>query len=661
MHLQTPMFDISSDWKVPRDLPNLKAADMIGLDTEAYNPNIKEKGIAVRRDGYCVGISVAVPEGQAWYLPFAHAEGDQLEKDKVIKWAKDNLCNPNQPKVGANLLFDLDYLYHMGVEVSGPFYDILNAERIIDENQFKYNLDRLANKYTGRTKNETLLEDKCNAWGLKGKPQEHLWRFAAKYTGPYAEEDALLPIQIYQKQLKEIQRQGLDQVWEMETDLLPMLLYMKRIGVKIDTDRLTEVLDMMQNELDEQRHRLYSLAGGKEINIWAADSIAHLYDAQGLWYPMTAKTNKPSFRKGWLEDQPDDISKALVACREKDKFIGTFIVNGLFGMMTNGRIHTQLNQLKPVTGRFSCNLPNLQNIPARTKLGKMLREAFIPDEGYGWCKADYAQIEIRILAHYAMGHGADEIRAEFNSPDSVDYHTWTAAKAGIERGDAKNLNFKIIYGGGPASVAGDLGVTVPEAKKFLSMYLDKLPFIKKTVNLADSVAQSRGYVKTLFGRRRRFDLWEPADYELSHMYDFKANKSKKRMQAMVDAYVSENPNSIRWDKPYKKGVKRAGTYKAFNAVDQGTAADIMKASMVAVWKSGVCNVIKPYLTVHDELDFGYPLNKEGIEAVEEVRRIMATTTPLKVPTPVDPEVGANWAKANGETFNQQWKEFRNAA
>lgn len=657
---QVPMFPTKSDWKLPRDLPNLSAAKTIGLDTETCDPQLTTKGPGVRRDGYMVGISVAVPEGQKWYLPFGHATGQQFEKENIMRWAKDNLCNPNQPKVGANILYDLDYLYHEGVKVAGPFHDIQVAEPLIDENKRAYGLDPLALHYLGEKKRTSLLDCACQDWGFKGKSQKHIWKLDPKYSGPYAEGDAEQALLIFQKQKKILTEQGLDRVFDTETRLIPMLLHMRQVGVRIDVDRLVTLHERMTGELKTYNQKLNS-GPNEQIDFWAGESIARAFDREGLDYPMTPKTKKPSFVKGWLEQQDNQLSKNIVKCRELDKFIGTFLEGSLLEMLVGDRIHCQFNQLRgdefgTVTGRFSSSNPNLQFIPTRTDLGKQCRKVFIPDEGYGWCKADYSQIEIRVLAHYAMGRGsADIVQAFINNP-KLDYHQWCADTANIAqrmgltakqaRDFAKRINFGLIYGMGLDKLAGELRIPFNEAKSFRKMYYKELPFLKKTVDAATDAASARGYIKTILGRRRRFNLWEPTDRRLAAMIT--AHPNKDVVKRKTEELIAVIGNKDERGKKYFKGIQRAGCYKAFNAADQGSSADIMKMALVDVWESGVCDIIHPSITVHDELNFSYPLNKIGEEAIRETKHIMENVYPLKVPTLVDVEVGPNWG--NVEDF-----------
>jgi DNA polymerase-1 len=321
----------------------------------------------------------------------------------------------------------------------------------------------------------------------------------------------------------------------------------------------------------------------------------------------------------------------------------------------NGRLHPQFNQLKgedygAVTGRFSGSLPNLQFIPNRDPvIGPLTRSLFLPEVGCLWGRADYSQIEIRILAHYAMGIGAKEIRSAFIADPFLDYHQWGADKSNIDRKRAKTINFGVVYGMGAAKLALSLGITFHEADKLLKDYYRKLPFLKETTQTAMRVAGGRGYVKTLLGRRRRFPVWEPSDWELSKKDGFKST-DPVALRKLVQDVIKATREKIKKDPKYPKkipaaGVRRAYTYKAFNAVDQGTAADIMKKAMVDIWESGLCEELPQHITVHDELGCSVPDNARGKEAYKEMVHIMANTVPLKVPVVVDSELGPNWGEA----------------
>ncbi|MCK9231140.1 MAG: DNA polymerase [Dehalococcoidales bacterium] len=645
MHYQKPLFDANSNWELPTEFPNLSEAKIISLDIETCDPDLKEKGPGVRTNGYIIGIAVGVPEGGRWYFPFGHAEGAQFDKEVVLRWAKKELCRPNSPKIGANLLYDIDYLYHAGVKVSGPFYDVQVAEPLLDENRLSYSLDSLAKDYLGEQKNIRIIEEACRVRGIKGDPRANLWRLPAKFVGIYAEKDVDLPLRIFEKQQKKLQEQNLTELFLLETKLIPMLLGMRQNGVRINVLKLEETIEKFKKEYSTMLKELRKVAG-YPIDIWASASIARAYDKIGVHYERTLKTNQPSITKPWLEGQKDPVSRMIIECRKLDKFIGTFLEGQIKNALVKGRIHCQFNQLKSdntgtVTGRFSATNPNLQFIPSRDPiLGPLCRSLFIPDDGCFWGRADYSQIEIRILAHYAMGDKSDLLREKYINDPKVDYHQWCADEAGVSRKMAKTINFGIIYGMRERKLAEKLNIRVSQAKSFLDMYFKELPFIQQTLDIASRVAQNRGYVKTFLGRRRRFNLWQPADWELSKRISPLPDKEE-----MIRIVEKEIKYTARGDKIPNHGVKRAHTYKAFNAVDQGTAADLMKKAMVDIWESGVCDVLGfPLLTIHDELDWSVPDNKKAKTTFKEMVDIAEKALPLKVPVIVDTETGKSWGE-----------------
>jgi len=641
-------------WTLPKQLPNLSGAEIISLDIETRDPQIKEMGPGVRRDGYIVGIAVGVPEGGRWYLPFGHAEGPQFQEEQVKRWALAELCHPNQPKLGANLLYDLDYLHHWGVPVTGPYYDVQIAEPLLDENRKRYNLDSLSEMYLGEGKDETLMLQYCDALGLKGAPQEYIWRMPPKFVGPYAEVDVDRPLRVFAEQRQKLEADGLWDLFMLETRLVPLMLAMRQRGVRIDVERTKETRHHVFSKIQEAKQALAGIAG-REVNVWAAEDLAMVFDKLGLEFKRTKATGAPSFPGWWLEKHEHPIAKWVFEQRKWDKVLGTFIDGHILGNLIDGRIHCQFNQLKgdefgTVTGRFSSSNPNLQQIPSRDKvLGPMIRSLFVPEPGHLWGRSDYSQVELRLLAHYAVGPGSEEIRAEYNDNPGIDYHQACADLSGIERKDAKCINFGVVYGMGVKKLCNQLGLDEVEGKALLNSYYARLPFVKETTNTAGRVANRRGYVHTILGRRRRFTDWEPADFNLSwafreidHDKDAESVRRWVREQAEIARQEGKRAPGL--------GIKRAWTYRALNAVIQGSAADVMKKAMVDIWESGVCDILgPPLLTIHDELDWSIPNTPEGIEAFRESIRIMETTIPFKVPLLVDSETKKNWGTNLTET------------
>lgn len=634
-------------------LPDLSRYDRIALDLETHDFDLIEKGPSVFRGGYIVGIAIGAPDGKRWYLPYAHAVGEQYPKEQILAWAKTELCRPGQPKIGANILYDLSFLDFAGVPVTGPFYDVQVAEPLLNENRGTYKLDSLALQYLGVGKDEEALERACEDRGFTGSPKEHIWRLDPCHVAPYAEADADRTLRVFDQQKALLEKEGLWSLFELETRLIPILLAMRQRGVRIDR---VKVLGAREDTVRRLRaaQLLLKEAAGKEVDVWANESIAAVLRARGVAFPLTAKTGIPSFTASWLEKQTDPVCRAVIECRKLDKFLGTFLEGAILGTEIAGRIHTQFHPLRgddygTVTGRFSSSQPNLQQIPKRDEaIGPLIRSLFVPEPGELWGRTDYASIEIRILAHYATGRGADEMRAAFVANPKLDYHQWCADMAGLPgkegRQKAKSINFGLVYGMGVDKLARQLSLERAEAKEFLESYHRQLPFIKATMTRAGEIASSRGYVHTILGRRRHFDSYEPADWDLSQTFRTVTDVDVKKPAAVLAWIAAQreqaHASSGRWPRP---GVKRAWTYKALNAVIQGTSADLLKTAMVQIWEAGLCKVLgAPLLTVHDEIDFSVPDTAEGREAFAESVRIMETAIPFRVPILAEAELLTTW-------------------
>jgi DNA polymerase I-like protein with 3'-5' exonuclease and polymerase domains len=637
------------------DFPDLSAADMIAVDLETRDDELMQKGPGVRRGGYILGVALATGDGYGEYYPFGHDSGQQLDRDVVLKYCREQLGRKDQPKVGANILYDLDYLAEAGVKAEGPFYDVQVAEPLLDENRIFYNLDSLGEQYLGEGKEDTGLEEWCEDHGIKttktNKPQAHLWKMPADVVSPYAIGDVDRTIRVIRRQLPLIEAQGLRPVFDLETSLIPCLLDMRRQGVRVNVEAVAKTANKFRGEEELYLSQMRKMVGF-EVDIWAADSIAKAFDKLKLKYPRTPKSDKPSFTRPWLERHGHPFAQLLLELRKLDKFCGTFLEGQILGTVLGDRIHTQFNQLRgtdygTVTGRFSSSMPNLQFIPNRDPvLGPLCRSFFLPEVGMDWGRADYSQVEIRILAHYGMGRGSADLVDAYNNDRSLDYHQWCANKAKITRKAAKAINFGIIYGMGVDKLCHELGLERKEGEVFLKEYHAELPFLKNTIRMAARTAEGRGYVKTLLNRRRRFDTWEARDWKLARSPGAFTSRDK---QEVIDWVLQQRKEikalgvSEKAPLPYP-GARRAGTYKAFNAVDQGTAADIMKKSMADCYKAGIFDVCPAHLTVHDEIDVSVPKTKVAREAFKEMKRLMEAVIKLKVPLTVDASLGKNWGE-----------------
>ena len=606
----------------------LEKSSIIAIDTETHDPRLKTHGPGgFRKDGKLVGISIATDSGYNEYFPIGHQGGGNLDNEKVIDFL-DKMLKLNKTYVFANAIYDMEWLYshdnRLAFTRSHRIYDVQGIEHLIDENRLKYSLDNLAKKYLRKSKYEVELERAVLAeFGKRAKVKESLWKLHANFVSEYAKEDALLTLQIFQKQQNIIEKEEIRDIVEFESRLINCLFEIRKRGVKINIDKANYLYDYLGRKQNEQQLRLNRL-GGDEVNVWANASLKQAYDKNKIDYSYTEK-GTASFTANWLESQVDDVSKSILAVRKLDKIRNTFIKNMILEKAVDGRIYCNFNPHGTVTGRFSSNYPNLQQVPARDpELGPMIRSLFIPEEESEWVVSDYSQQEPRVLVHYGSlkkMETALEARDQFNNKDDTDFHQMVADMASIPRKQAKTINLGLFYGMGNKKLAAELGLDLDSAYDLFNKYHSKVPFVKELSKQVSHVASSRGYIKTLLGRKRRFDLWEPRD-----------SWGEKAV-----------PLSEAYEKYPKQELKRAMTHTGLNALIQGSSADITKAAMLKIWDSGLMDEIDVKLTIHDELDFSVPHDKQ--KCLDEAIQMMKNAVKLEVPLKVDVEKGDSWGTA----------------
>ena len=606
----------------------LEKSTIIAIDTETHDPNLKSLGPGgFRKDGKLVGISIATDSGYNEYFPIAHEGGGNLNNDQVVDFI-DKLLKLKKKLVFANALYDMEWLNshdsRLAFTKHHSIYDIQAIEHLLDENKLKYSLESLSQYYLKKSKYEAELEQAIQFnFGKKAKVKENLWKLHANSVREYAKEDALLTLQIFQKQLPRIKTEDVEDIVNFEMRLIPCLFEIRKRGVRIDlkkAEKLYYDLEKKQLMLQEQLNK----AGGHGVNIWANASLKQAYDKNQIKYNFTEK-GTASFTQDWLEQQNDGISKTILDIRKLDKIRNTFIKNMILEKAVGGRIHCQFNSMGTVTGRFSSSNPNLQQVPARDpELGPLIRSLFIPEENQDWYCADYSQQEPRVLVHYAViknMESAKKVQEEFLNNDQTDFHDMVAKMASIERKQAKTINLGLFYGMGNKKLARELGLDDDSAYELFNKYHTKVPFVKELSKQVAHVASTRGYIKTLLGRKRRFDKWEPKD-------SF-GNTAYSKAEAM-ERYPDNE-------------LKRAYTHTALNALIQGSSADITKAAMLKIYESGITDEIDIKLTIHDELDFSVDKSKQ--KCFEEAIQIMKNCVDIKVPLKIDVEKGDSWGTA----------------
>ena len=611
--LQQPLFTPETEWVPPDRLPDLSSHKEIAIDLETRDPNLMTMGSgAVRQEGEVVGIAIAV-EGWSGYFPIAHEGGGNMDRYLVLDWFEEVL-HTTATKIFHNAMYDVSWIRSMGFHINGGIVDTMVAASLCNENRYSYTLDSVAKEYVGIGKNEKLLQEAAKDWGIN--PKADMWRLPAPFVGEYAEKDAEITLKLWGAMQHEISKQDLWDVFNLETNLFPCLVDMRFKGVRVDVEKAAALKTQLTVTEGELLRDIKKIAGF-DVEIWAAASIAKAFDKLKMPYDRTEK-GAPSFTKNFLATHPAELPKLINEAREINKANTTFI-DTILKHEYKGRIHADINQIRSddggtVTGRFSYSNPNLQQIPARHKeLGPMIRGLFIPEEGHTWGCFDYSQQEPRILVHYASLmklEGTGSIVDAYND-GSADFHQMIADMAGIERKQAKTINLGIMYGMGKNKLMAELGLLKDAAEKLLKTYHQKAPFVKMLSESVSRRADDSGKIRTIGGRLCHFDMWEPHGFGI------------KKPLKHADALREHGP-----------GIKRAFTYKALNKLIQGSAADMTKQSMLALYKEGIV----PHIQIHDELD----ISVSSVDQAEKISQVMESAVELKVPNKVDYEQGDNW-------------------
>jgi DNA polymerase I-like protein with 3'-5' exonuclease and polymerase domains len=573
-----------------------------------------------RRDGYIVGYAVAV-DGWAGYFPVAHGGGGNLDRGVVERWLRGVLATPAD-KIMHNAAYDLGWLRASGFEVNGRIFDTMLAAPLLDENRFSFALNSLGFDYLKEVKSEQGLKESASDFGVH--PKKELWKLPAMHVGEYAEQDAALTLKLWHHFKALLQRDEVQSIFELETEVLPVLVDITLKGIRFNREECERQVEEMRRKEQDILKYIKNQAGVK-VDIWAAASIAQAFDKLSIQYPRTAQ-GAPSFTKSFLDTHDHPMAKMIVEARELNKTHGTFLEPYLKHSAADGRIHTHFNQMRnedggTVTGRLSAANPNLQQVPARHEvIGPLVRGLFLPEEGQLWAANDFSSQEPRLLVHYATLldlPGAEKMAQAYRDDPNTDFHQMVADMAGIKRKAAKTIGLGLMYGMGKQKLANSLELPLDEASELIATFHQKVPFLRGTVDAVMKRIEhpaSGGAIRTLLGRKCRFPLWEPVEWGV--------NKALPYEQAIIE---------------YGRRIKRAGTYKGLNRLIQGSAADQTKAGMVALAKAG----FDIRLQVHDEIALSVRSRDEAVEA----SRIMANAVALEVPSRVDVEVGPSWGEA----------------
>jgi DNA polymerase I-like protein with 3'-5' exonuclease and polymerase domains len=629
MSLQLAFDTPKSEWVPPLELPEIFDAKQIAIDVETKDPNLKSNGPGwPTGDGEVVGYAIAV-DGWSGYIPIRHEHGGNLDEKIVNRWLKKVFECPAD-KIMHNAQYDAGWIKQMGFDINGRIIDTMLIASILDENRFSYSLNAISYDVLGKVKVEKGLTEAARSFGLD--PKAEMFKMPAMYVGPYAEADAELTLELWNYFQVELGKEDLWQIANLELDLLPCLVDMTWRGVRIDQDKVERTRNALLKKEKQVLKQIKDLVGNN-IEIWAAASIAKAFDQLSIPYPRTDK-GSPSFTKLFLSDHTHELPKLIVEARNLNKTSGTFINTIMKHCRADGRIHSHINQIRSddggtVSGRISMNNPNLQQIPARDpELGPLIRSLFLPEEDEQWAAIDFSQQEPRILVHYAHVYGksrnlelngVSEFVDGYRENPDMDFHTMVAEMAGIGRKQAKVINLGMMYGMGVNKLSEQLDIPVDEAKTIIRQYHSRVPFVKGLMTGVQNRLNdqsSSGSIRSILGRKCRFDLWEPDTFGM--------NKALPYREA-----VQEYGETTR--------LKRAYTYKALNRLIQASAADMTKQAMVNLYKAGKT----PMIQIHDEMAMSVKNKAEAAEIAE----IMEQAVLLEIPNKCDIELGPSWGEA----------------
>ena len=610
-----------SEWIPPHELPNIFDAKVIAFDLETYDPELKSTGPGwTTKNGHIIGIAVAV-EGWKGYYPIRHENGFNWDRKRVLNWFK-KLMQTDAIKVAHNAIYDLGWLDAEGIEVKGPIVDTMIMAPIINENKFSYALNAVGKDMLNEYKNENLLKQAAIEFGVD--PKNEMYKLPAIFVGSYAEQDADLTLRLFQHMRPIIEKESLTTVYKLEMELIPVIFNMIKKGVRVDVEKARRYKKTFKNTEKKILDGILEDTG-IAVDVWAAASVATVFDKLKIKYPRTEKTKAPSFTKDFLLHHSHPIAQQIQSAREYNKVQSTFI-DTILKHGETGRIHASIHQMRDgeagtVSGRLSYSNPNLQQLPARNKeIKKQIRGLFLPEEKETWGSFDYSQQEPRIASHYAFKlgcEGAQTIVDEYQKNADADFHNIVSEIADIERDQAKTINLGLFYGMGVNKLSNELQVKVEVAKEILSQYNNKVPFIKDLATRVSLYANSEGYVSTLRGRKCRFELWEPTTFGV-----FKA--------------LPLDQAKLKYGKHHH--LQRAGTYKALNRLIQGSAADQSKQAMINLYNEG----LTPLIQIHDELTLSF----DGSEEIKnKIISTMENAIKLSVPSKVDCDLGKSWGDA----------------
>ena len=637
------------EWTPPKlaNLPSWANAKRIAVDVETRDPNLRDgggvKGMGpgnFRPGCHIIGIAFAIEDGPAHYLPIRHEGGDNLDVEHTLAYVRDQAKSFTGRVVGANLGYDLGFLERDDIQFTNPgfdpykgYLDVINAAVCIYELYDRYSLDAILEREGMLGKDDSILNEFAKAYGID--PKKEMYKLPGRAAAQYAIRDVTAPLELHRRQERRIEEEGIQRVWEMETAVLPILVKMRRRGIRVNLGKLEAITTWAKAKAQERLDEAAMLSGVRVHleEVWKAAAVAKPLVKMGYKVPTTGKKEGPSITGEFL-DRCDAVGKALGRARDYSKVLQ--FSERTYRYQVKGRIHPVFHQLRNTKdanaagqeetkgarfGRFSGEHPNMQQEFGRDdEFGGRWRDIYESEPGSFLVSSDWSQQEPRFAVHYAekLGlPGAREFADRYRSDPTTDCHQLLADESGIARKIVKNYFNGSIYGMGEAKLCRALGhptqlvnkngkvmeVPGPAGRELIDRIKAKVPWVFLLTREAAKQAEKKGCVWTLDGRKCNFPKDSQGNYDWTH--------------------------------------------KAFSRIGQGGAAGQMKLTLVAADKAGV----PVQLIVHDEFVY----SETNIKRAKELKRLQQETLPLSVPMQVDQEYGPAWGSvAKWEKGGEQY-------
>lgn len=650
-----------SDWQPPTELPDLVAWGIrrIALDTEE-----RDDGLSLGRgSGWATGAGHVCGVGVAWhqensthsiYAPVRHPDTSNLDPDNVKRWLV-HLISSGIEVVTQYGPYDWGWLgteWGLQPPAEGKVHDTLAAAVMLDENRLSYSLDNLCAWQGVPGKDRAMLMEAGRALGCGPTDRDvmkNLWRLPARYVGPYGQGDPEATLLLWDQMEPQLRAQELWEAYRLECDLIPLVVAMRRRGIRIDVAGAEAAIVELEAKRDEALAVL-----SREISIGRATTIhdvnspkflERVFADAGISFPRTRKTDAPSFQADWMEKVDHWLPRGVVAANRyhdaADKFVRGFVLD----YCHRGRLHAEVHHLRNSdeergmrggtrSHRFSYSDPPLQQMPSPKRdeeIGTIVRSLFLPEDGERWYKLDFDQNEYRLIVHFAALMGlprAEEAATAYRERPDTSFHELVMEWTGLTKPQAKDANFAKAYGAGIPKFATMIGRSEEEAAAIYARYDDELPFVSRLNQECSKVANRRGYIRLVDGARSRFEMWEPG-------WGYRGRYWAPCPRAEAEARVASQDHD--W---HGVQLRRSFTHKTMNRLIQGSAARQIKLSARAAWREGIV----PLLQLHDEWD----LSAASDSVARKVRKMMEEAVTLEVPVTAGCDSGPDWGHCDEE-------------